>query len=268
MLYLSETRIPNGMIQDYPLYPGDAGKVEEGMPLVLKWSGNKACAGLPTGGASDQFVGVAYAPRRETTAVGVKQMTFNISSTNLTFNDTHSVPSVNGAQGISVWKTSSTGVVTALTSEGSAPAAGQFQVISYSPLQVLFNSADAGQVTIMFNYTPTFNDVTLNLGWHGEAYGMQSIDTVAMTVPVIVNSRELSTDKFVASDAWFSATAASPLYITSDGNFTLTNSSGTNVSRIGSANAGPAYARLLAAPNNAADNFGSPFPGIVISVNV
>lgn len=266
MLLYSESRIPNGEIFDYPVYPSEIGYIEEGMPLVLKPSNGQMFVSRPTGGATDQFVGVAFAPRRELTAVAVAQTKFEISSSNLTFTDVHSVPSVNGSQSINVWKTDSTGAVTQLTS-GESVAAGTYVVNSFTPLSVSFSSADAGWVTIMFNYTPTINDVTMNTGWHGEAYGMQGADFL-QKIPVITRASQLTTDKFSAADNWFGVTATTLLYITQGGYFTLSSTNSTPVGNIGSSHPGPAFARLLSAPNNAPDNYGFSLPGITISVNM
>lgn len=268
MLSYNESRFPNGSILDYPVLPSEKGFIEEGMPLVLVAQNGQQYVSRPTGGSTDQFVGIAFAPRREITAVAVMQRTFEITSSNTVYTDTeHNIPTVNGAQTINVWKTDPvTGVVTAFTAN-SSPAAGEYQVVSTSPLKVAFATADAGFVTIMYNYIPTYDDVTMRLGWHGEAYGGQSIDYIG-TIPVLTRAAQIVTDKFVAGDAWFSMTTTTPLYITTGGFFTLSSTGATNVSRIGSANAGPGFCRLIGAPNNAPDNLGSGFPGITISVNM
>lgn len=267
MLYYTESRIPNGAIFDYPVLPSEVGFIEEGMPLVLRPQNGQMFVSRPTGGATDQFVGLAFAPRRELTAVAVAQTKFEISSTNLTFTDVHSVPAINGSQSISVWKTDPvSGAVTQFTADTTV-SAGVYKVNSYSPLSVAFSSADAGWVTIMFNYNPTINDVTMNKGWHGEAYGMQSADFL-QKIPVLTQASQIVTDKFVAADDWFGVTATSLLYITTGGYFTLSSTNSTAISNIGSSQVGPAFARLLSAPNNMPDNYGMGIAGITLSINM
>lgn len=266
MLLLTDTRFPNGSIFDYPVLPSEVGFIEEGMALSLVYQNGVGYASRTTGSGTDQFLGVAFAPRRELTAIAYKLLPFHIDplltnlATALTFSDTHTVGIVAGIQAPAVYATNAVGTVTTLTAISTgAPLTGQYKVLSLAPLSILFSEADAGTyVNVGFNYVPTLNDVTYNLGWNGQAYGSQGVDFQAM-VPVVTNSQRIVTDKFIAGEDWYTS-AGGPLHVVAGGYFsTGTLVAGTDISGQGSL-IGPSHARVLAAPN-------TDLPGLTIAIN-
>ena len=236
------------------------------MALSLVYQNGIGYASRTTGSGTDQFLGVAFAPRRELTAIAYKLLPFNIDPlltgtvANLTFSDIHAVGIVAGIQAPAVYTTNAVGIVTTLTAIATGtPITGQYKVLSLTPLSLLFSEADAGtSVNVGFNYVPTLNDVTFNLGWNGQAYGSQGLDYLAM-VPVVTNSQRIVTDKFVAGEDWYTS-AGGPLHVVAGGYFsTGTLISGTDISGQGNS-VGGSKARVLAAPN-------TDLPGLTIAIN-
>jgi hypothetical protein len=263
MLLYNDSRFINGSIFDYDVLPSEIGYIEEGMALALTTLNGKSYVKRTTG-ESDQFVGVAFGPRRELVATGYRFIPFLIDPLGvaLTYTDIHNAASVASQRAPFVVYTSSTGANTVFTSSGSnAPAAGEYKIVSSTPLTLLFNAADAGKtVNIGFNYTATADDVTFNLGWTGQAYGGQGIDYIGK-IPVITTSQHLVTDKFVAAADWFTDTTL-PLKVVAGGYFSVgtTISTATDISGAG-ASTGPSFGRILAAPS-------VDVPGLTISINM
>lgn len=275
MLLYTESRMPNGSIFDYPILPSEVGYIEEGMALVLATLNGKEYVQRSVGNGTEQFVGVAFGPRRETIAPGYRFIPFQIDplAISLTYSDIHNVATVGGSTAPFVVYTVtdaygnvlSNTVFTAITT--GTPVTGQYKVLSTAPLSILFSAADAGKtVNVGFNYTPTLDDVTFNLGWTGQAYGGLAIDYLA-TVPVITQAVRITTDKFVGSCDWFTS-PGSPLKVTAGGYFatgssypttggsiTATDISGQNLT------VGPAYARVISGPN-------TDTAGLTISINM
>jgi hypothetical protein len=268
MLLLTDTRLPNGSIFDYPILPSELGLIEEGMALVLSWSNGVGYAARSTGNGTEQFLGIAFAPRRELTAIGYKLSPFTIDPgavntlASVTFTDVHAVAAVAGVQAPGVFTTApGTGIITPFTAiTTGTPTTTQYKVLSLNPLSILFSEADHGVVVnIAFNYVPTLNDVTFQLGWSGTTYGQSAVDFVG-TVPVLTQSARCVTDKFLANEDWFTA-AGSPLHAAAGGYFSTgvvvsgTDISGQNLT------VGPAYARVIAGPS-------IDVPGLVLAINL
>jgi hypothetical protein len=289
MIILQDSRMPNGSIHNYRVLPSEVGFITEGMALVLASISGEMFVRRPLGTGTDQFVGIAFAPRRELTAPGVLQKEFTIGSTTniaspnaLTFVDpSHNVPAINSIQSINVFAQGtpvlpsgnsedalpSPGAVTTFTQTASPTTAptgtGTYQVASFSPLTIVFDAADSGtKVTIVYNYTPTIADVTFNRGWTGQAYGGYSQDFLEQ-VPVLTQGTHIRTDQFMAGDAWWAATPQTPLYINAAGFFTLNPTGGTSVSNMGAIalHAGPAWARVISPPN-------FDYPGLCLAINL
>ena len=268
MLLLTDTRFPNGSIFDYPVYPPELGLIEEGMALVLKWANGTGYAARSAGDGTEQFLGVAFAPRRELTAIGYKLVPFVIdpaatsAAAALTFSDVHAVAEVAGVQAPGVFTTApGTGIITKFTVITSGtPATTQYKVLSLNPLSILLSEADHGvTVNIGFNYVPTLNDVTYNLGFSGSTYGQSGLD-FAGTVPVLTQSSRCVTDKFLGNEDWYTA-AGGPLHIVAGGYFsTGTVVSGTDISGQ-NLTVGPAYARVVGGPTY-------DVPGLALAINL
>ena len=271
MLILQDSRFPLGSLIDYNVLPSEIGLIEDGMALSLVWNTGKSYVQRTTGNGTEQFIGVAYGPRRPLTSAGVIQKDFLIDSTTtpatLTFNDSHTVATVNAAQGILVFKrNSTTGAITAFTptaSPSTAPTgAGTYQLASVNPLQVVFDSADSGTtVSIVFNYIPLLTDVTFDRGNTGYAYNTEQMDSLGK-VSVATQSYRLTTDKFLASEDWF--TSPSPLKVVAGGYFaTGVTSGGTDISGI-SPQAGRGFARVIEGPQS----FSYGTTGVTLSINM
>ena len=273
MIYLEESRFPLDKVIDYDVLPTEIGLIEEGMALQLVWQNGQAYVARTVGNGTEQFVGVAFGPRRPLSSYGVIQSQYEISFAGATtnFTDVHNVPIVGGVQTVSVWYVSATGAITYFTPTASpttAPTAtNQVQIASVSPVSLIFYAPSAGAgndgqtVNIQFNYIPTINDVEFGRGATGYAYNSEQMDFVAK-VSVILGSYRIYTDKFVATEDWISAPGnlralAGGYFGTSTG-----TSPGTDISGIG-VRPGAGYARLIAGPTS----FDYGKVGIGISIN-
>jgi hypothetical protein len=272
-LILTDSRFPIGSTVDYEVLPSEQGLIEEGHALRLVWQNGAAYVARTIGDGDEQFIGVAFGPRRPLSAYGVIQKTYNISFADGTkeFTDVHSVPTIAGSQTVSVFKTNANGSVTYFTPTATAAtapaAASQVQVKSLSPVDLVFyapsaNGGDDGvTVSITFNYIPTIDDVQYGRGDTGWAYSSEQSDYVGR-VAVITNSYSVVTDKFIASGDWWNAPGG--LQVVAGGYFaTSAFATGTTVSGIG-LQPGRGFVRLLQGPV-AYDNGET---GIRLSINM
>jgi hypothetical protein len=275
MILLEDARFPIGNVVDYDVLPSEIGLIEEGMALQLVWSQGQSYVARTVGNDTEQFIGMAFGPRRPLSSYGVIQNTFKISFAGGTteYTSAHAVATVASVQTVSVWKVNADGSVTYFTptaNSSTAPAsAGQVQIKSLNTLDLIFYAPSAGAgddgttVYIQFNYIPTIDDVQYDRGGSGWAYQGEQTDYMAK-VSVINSTYRITTDKFLATGDWYNTPGN--LKALAGGYFGPSAASGTDISGIGLA-PGAGYARLIRGPQSYATDTTGMKTGITLSIN-
>lgn len=198
--------------------------IVEGSPLVLKIEEGQGKVGLPTGNATDQFVGVAFA--------GFVRPEYMVSAFDVTVKaDQLKVVLPHKVSGNSLGGTCDGENITV---NNAGDAAAGAPVFTAADNTITFAAADAGKkYVILYNYEPTVAEARAIAG-DGYPGGFQ-LSQLAGTIGVIHQGQVATSEYDVAAD-WTSA-ATSPVKLNATGKFT-----------IGGNGATVANARVLAVP--------------------
>lgn len=202
----------------------NATNIVEGSPLVLKIEDGLGKVGLPTGAATDQFVGVAFAGFVRPEYM-VEAESIRVDAEKLKVALKHTV--LGGKLGATV-----DGVAATVATSGDA-AAGKV-IYSSAENTVTFAADDAGKVFVLiYNYEPTVSEARAIAG-DGYPGGFQ-LSQLAGSIGVIHQGTVATSEFDVAAD--WTAAASQPVKLNADGKFTL-----------GGNGAAIANARVLAIP--------------------
>lgn len=208
-----------------------AKNIVEGSPLVLKMEDGLGKVGLPTGAATDQFVGVAFAGFvRPENLVAVEKINIASNAQAATVVALQHKPA-GGAP-----KIGATMDGAHVTVDTEAATAGKPQYTAAGNT-LTFAAGDAGkEYVIVYSYAATVAEARAVAG---DGYpGGFVLSQLSGTVGVI-HQGQVATDQFDTAADW---TAVAPVKLSADGKFT-----------IGGAGATVANARVLAAPGVRSD---------------
>lgn len=191
--------------------------IEEGVALVHTIEGGIGKVRPSVGGGSENFAGIAMGRSATPTVVPyIENLTVPSSGA---YTVTLSKPMSGTA--ISVVAIAA-GVRTALTA-GAASNAGEYSISSGV---ITVNSSKAGNtLEVTYKYAISLQEAIMRYNFQQNGtHNVTDLGTIGVATTGIV-----FTDRFDVASNWGSATAASSIYITADGIFTLTSSSNTKV---------------------------------------